>query len=173
MDETARCDQLPERRRRLTLELLVLGAVALLGWTVLLGLTLPSTHEVHQWRASWVGFDALLIVSLAATAILGWRRHRAVVMSGLATAVLLICDAWFDVSLDFGSRDIVLSGALAVFVELPMAALLIRRAYVFIAAAPPRSTVDAASLDVSRVPTQETAVKHEWRQPVAGGVNSR
>ncbi|MFD7999593.1 hypothetical protein [Streptomyces mirabilis] len=35
-------------------------------------------YEVRQWRVTWVGFDALLMVSMAATVLPGWLRHRAV-----------------------------------------------------------------------------------------------
>ena len=115
------------RHRRHTLELLTVCAVGLVPWTVVLALTLPSEYKVHQWRVSWVGFDVLLVVAMASTAILGRLRHRAVIVSGLAMAVLLICDAWFDVSLAFGTSEVWLSAALAVFVELPLAAFLIHR----------------------------------------------
>jgi hypothetical protein len=118
-----------DRRRRHTVELLAVSALGLVPWTVLLGFTLPSDHRVHAWRTTWVGFDALLLVSLAATALLGWRRRRAVVIPGLVTAVLLVCDAWFDVSLDFGTPDVWASAALALFAELPMAAFLFHRVY--------------------------------------------
>jgi hypothetical protein len=115
------------RHRRRTLELLTVCAVGLVPWTVLLALTLPSGYEVHQWRLAWVGFDVLLIVAMASTAILGWLRHRAVIVSGITTAVLLICDAWFDVSLAFGTPEVWLSAALAAFAELPLAVYLIHR----------------------------------------------
>lgn len=121
---------LPERirrHRRHTLELLTVCAVALVPWTVLLALTLPSAYEVHQWRVTWVGFDVLLVVAMASTAILGWLRHRAVIVSGIATAVLLICDAWFDVSLAFGTSGVWLSAVLAAVAELPLAVYLIHR----------------------------------------------
>ncbi|MGF7236286.1 MAG: phosphatase PAP2 family protein [Frankia sp.] len=111
-----------ERHRRHTLELLTVCAVGLVPWTVLLALSLPAEHQVHQWRGTWVGFDAMLIVAMASTAILGWCRHRAVAISALVTAVLLVCDAWFDVSLDAGSPDIWMSAGLALFVELPLTA---------------------------------------------------
>lgn len=42
-------------------------------------MTLPSVHEVRQWRVTCVGFDALLMVTMAATALRGWLRHRAVI----------------------------------------------------------------------------------------------
>lgn len=45
----------------------------------------------------------------------------------MATAILLVCDAWFDVSLAFGTPDVWFSAGLAVFVELPLAVFLIHR----------------------------------------------
>jgi len=128
----------PERHRRRTLELLTLCAVGLVLWTVLLALTLPSDYHVHQWRTTWVGFDALLVAAMASTAYLGWRKHRGVVIAALATAALLICDAWFDVSLAIGTPDIWISAVLAVVVEVPMAAFLIRRVYALLPAVPAR-----------------------------------
>jgi hypothetical protein len=101
---------------------------------VLLALTLPADHEVHQWRVAWAGFDVLLILALTATGVLGWRRHPAGILSAAVTAVLLMCDAWFDVSLDIGAPDIWASAALALFVELPVAAFLIHRVYVVFSA---------------------------------------
>jgi hypothetical protein len=118
-----------ERRRRHTVELLAASALGLVPWTVILGLKLPSDYQVHAWRTTWVGFDIMLLIALATTAILGKRRHRAVVIPALATAVLLVCDAWFDVSLEFGTSAVWASAALAVFVELPMAAFIVHRMY--------------------------------------------
>ena len=115
------------RHRRHTLELLTVCAVGLVPWTVLLAVTLPSGYEVHQWRLTWVGFDVLLVVAMASTALLGWRRNRAVILAALTTSVLLICDAWFDVSLAFGTSDVWFAAALAVFAELPLAFYLMRR----------------------------------------------
>ena len=123
------------RHRRHTLELLTVCAVTLVPWTVVLALTLPSGYEVHQWRLTWVGFDILLVVAMASTALLGWRRNRAVVLAALTTSVLLICDAWFDVSLAFGTSEVWLSAALALFVELPLAVYLIRRVMAMISLA--------------------------------------
>lgn len=118
-----------ERRRRHTIKLLAASALGLIPWTVILGLTLPSDYQVHTWRVTWVGFDLLLLTAFAATAVLGFRRHRAVVIPALATAVLLVCDAWFDASLAVGTPDVWASAGLAVFVELPTAAYIFRRAY--------------------------------------------
>jgi hypothetical protein len=111
------------------LELLAASALALIPWTVLLGLTLPSDYRVHEWRTTWVGFDIMLLATFAATMVLGIRRHRAAAIPALATAVLLVCDAWFDVSLAIGTSDVWASAALAVFVELPIAAYIFQRAH--------------------------------------------
>ncbi|MBW8706322.1 hypothetical protein MBT84_42560 [Streptomyces sp. MBT84] len=118
-----------ERRRRHMVELLAVCALALVPWTVVLGLTLPTDYRVHAWRTTWVGFDILLLIALGATAVLGRRRHRAVVIPALSSAVLLVCDAWFDVSLALGTPAVWASAALAVFVELPMAVFLFHRMY--------------------------------------------
>lgn len=115
------------RQRRHTLELLTVCAVGLVPWTVLLAFTLPSGYTVRQWRTTWVGFDVLLLLAMAATAVLGWRRHRAVVVAAVATGALLLCDAWFDVSLALGTPDVWWSVALAVCMELPLAGFLIHR----------------------------------------------
>ncbi|MEU1480783.1 hypothetical protein [Streptomyces sp. NPDC005760] len=115
------------RQRRHTLELLAVCAVGLVPWTVLLAFTLPSGYTVRQWRTTWVGFDVLLLLAMAATALLGWRRHRGVVVAAVTTGALLVCDAWFDVSLALGTPDVWWSAALAVCVELPLAGFLIHR----------------------------------------------
>ncbi|MFJ9248451.1 hypothetical protein [Streptomyces sp. NPDC101776] len=123
------------RHRRHTLELLTVCAVGLVPWTVLLAVTLPSGYEVHQWRTTWVGFDVLLVLAMAATALLGWRRHRGVIVAAIFSAALLICDAWFDVSLAFGTSDVWSAAALAVFAELPLAGYLIHRVMAMISLA--------------------------------------
>lgn len=133
---TACLSRMHDRRRRHTLGLFAVCLIGLVPWMVLLALTLPPEHQVHQWRVTWVGFDALLGAAMASTAYFGWRRHRAVLVSALTTAILLICDAWFDVSLDFGTPDIWMSAGLAVFAELPLAAFLIHRVHSLSLSAP-------------------------------------
>jgi hypothetical protein len=117
----------PLRRRRLrdTIRVLVTaGAVVLIPWSIYLAASLPRRTVTSHWRAAWVGFDILLIVSLAATAYLGWRVRQMVVVGLLTTAVLLICDAWFDVMLTSGT-DRWVSLAMALLVELPLAVLFL------------------------------------------------
>jgi hypothetical protein len=71
-----------------------------------------------------VGFDVLLLVMLALTAVFGLLRPQLLVLAAFGTGVLLICDAWFDV-VTAAPSDRWLSAASALFVELPIAALLI------------------------------------------------
>jgi hypothetical protein len=150
----------PDRRRKRIAELLAACAACLIPWTVMLGLTLPSSHRVHEWRLAWVGFDVLLIIALASTAWLAWRRSRAVILYAHATAVLLICDTWFDISLDAGTQDVWMAGGLALATELPLAAFLIHRAHALIALLPwpPAHTAggDTAGSLTEPVPGGET-----------------
>ncbi|WP_433447085.1 hypothetical protein ACQPXS_04375 [Streptomyces sp. CA-142005] len=76
----------------------------------------------------WVGFDVMLLVSPAGAGVAVWLRRQAVVPLSYVAATLLICDAWFDVSLSWGRADVWGSAATAVLVELPLAVLLIVRA---------------------------------------------
>jgi len=44
-------------------------------------------------------------------------------VTAAVTGTLLVCDAWFDVLTSRGTTDVVQAAVLAVFVELPIAAL--------------------------------------------------
>ena len=118
----------PSRLRRLRrgrLTVLLAAVVALIPWIVYLGMTLPDRYVVRNWTLTWVGFDLLLLAMFAATAVLALLRRQLVVLSGFATGVLLVCDAWFDVT-TAGPDERAFSIILALAVELPVAALLIR-----------------------------------------------
>ncbi len=115
------------RTRGITLAVLAAGCLSLVPWTGYLAGSLPDRFDTGQWRATWVGFDIALLCLWGASAVLGWRRHRATVPVLAATAALLCCDAWFDVLLDWGTTDWPQSVALAVLVEVPIAGLLVLR----------------------------------------------
>ncbi|NIH78700.1 winged helix-turn-helix domain-containing protein [Amycolatopsis viridis] len=110
--------------RKLLLVFLGAAAVCLVPWVLYLANTLPDQFDTAQWRVAWVGFDVALVGCFAAATWLGLRRRRAAVPLLAATAALLVCDAWFDVVLDWGSADRYASLALAVCAELPIAVLL-------------------------------------------------
>ena len=60
------------RMRRTRLTLMVGGAIALIPWIVYLAFTLPANYVAHNWPATCMGFDCVLIAFMAATAVLGW-----------------------------------------------------------------------------------------------------
>ena len=98
----------------------LLGA-ALVPWTLWLAVSLPARHLSSHYDLAWSGFDIALAASLLATGI-GVLRH-AVWAQGVASAaaMLLVCDAWFDVTLSAGGREQLTALATAVLVELPLA----------------------------------------------------
>jgi hypothetical protein len=117
--------EVAHRRRRRSLQLMTIGCVGLVPWIALIATILPNHYEVVSWRLAWTGFDIGELVMLAMTAYLGWRGRLATLYSALATAVLLVCDAWFDITTS--NRHSLLFALLdAAFVELPFAVLLIR-----------------------------------------------
>ncbi|WP_067796516.1 hypothetical protein [Actinomadura formosensis] len=109
------------RRRGVVLVLLVACCAWLVPWTVVLGFTLPQHFTAGQWAVAWIGFDVGLTVAIAATAFAVWKRLQIAVFGQLISGTLLLCDAWFDVWLSWGSREFVLSVVTALVVELPLA----------------------------------------------------
>jgi hypothetical protein len=115
------------RRRRLSLELLWACTIFLVPWSIYLMVSLPRTYNAHHYDLAWFGFDVLELLALGATAYFGLRRRQAIIGAALASATLLICDAWFDIALDLGTPGIWTALAAAVFLELPLAGFLIHR----------------------------------------------
>lgn len=111
--------------RRLVLVAVAGSAVVLVPWIVYLGATLEGTHRTEHWNLAWVGFDIVLFLALATTALCAWRGRQAVVPLAIVSATLLVVDAWFDVVLDWGTPDATWSVLSAVLAELPLAALLV------------------------------------------------
>jgi hypothetical protein len=116
------------RRRRRVLRQLAVCVLVLVPWTVYLGLSLPDQFEARHWRVVWVGFDVLLLLSLVGAGVSVWLRRQTVIPLSFVAATLLVCDAWFDITLDWGTPDLWWSIASAALVELPLAALLLLRA---------------------------------------------
>jgi hypothetical protein len=112
------------RIRRLRLALMVGGAIGLMPWMVFLAITLPSNYVAHNWPATWVGFDALLVAFMVMTAVLGFLRRQLLLVTAFTTGVLLTCDAWFDV-MTAGPNDLWVSALTAALGELPLAVIMI------------------------------------------------
>ncbi|SON59329.1 hypothetical protein MSIMFI_00812 [Mycobacterium simulans] len=112
------------RMRRLRLGLIIAGSIGLIPWIGYLALTLPQDYVAHNWTATWVGFDLLLVGFMAATAVLGCLRRQLLLLTAFTSGVLLICDAWFDL-MTAGPNDFWLSVSSALLVEVPLALLMI------------------------------------------------
>jgi len=110
--------------RRMREWLALSAAIALIPWTIYLGLTLPENYTAQHWQATWVGFDILLLAFMIATAVLGFVRHHLLTLFAFSTGVLLVCDAWFDV-LTAKRGDFAVSVLTAALGELPLAIVLI------------------------------------------------
>jgi hypothetical protein len=113
-----------QRPSRLILVTASAAGLGLAGWITALALVLPARYEANHWNVAWAGFDAMLLVSLAVS---GWaivRRPARAESAMTASAVLLLCDAWFDITTAAGTGDTAVAVAVAVLVELPAAAVL-------------------------------------------------
>jgi len=109
------------RRRRFALIFLMACCVGLAGWIAILILTLPGKYTSSDWRGVWVGLDIAELAGFAATGWAAWHQRQVVIFLMIITGTLLLCDAWFDVALDYGSRGFTASILSAVFAELPLA----------------------------------------------------
>src|SRR5271157_5470930 len=115
------------RVRRIRLSLMTGGSIAMIPWLVYLAMTLPENYVAHNWPATWVGFDMLLVGFMLATAVFGYRRRQVLLLAAFTSGVLLICDAWFDL-MTAGPDDVWLSMVTALLIEVPLAIFLIRGA---------------------------------------------
>jgi hypothetical protein len=112
------------RRRRIGLLVMTVCCVALVAWIAILLLTLPERYTSSDWRAVWVGLDIAELLGFAATVWAAWNQRQIVIFFMIITGTLLLCDAWFDVTLNYGSSGFTASILSAVLAELPLAFLL-------------------------------------------------
>ena len=111
------------RRARWIALLFSAAAFVLVPWIVLLATQLPSTHAAMHWDVTWVGFDSALTVLLVAVALAAWRRSPWLEGAATAAGVLMLVDAWFDITTAASRIELRVAVAEAVLVELPLAAL--------------------------------------------------
>jgi hypothetical protein len=114
---------LAQRRRRILIAACLAGVVLLAIWIAVLEVKLPRDYRAGGWRAAWVGFDIALLLTFAATAWAAWRRRQVLIGCLIVLATLLCCDAWFDITLDWGTRGFMVSVLSAAVIELPLAVL--------------------------------------------------
>ena len=156
------------RGRRLGILVSIVACAVLIGWIIVLGLTLHRSFHTQHWKGAWVGFDLLLLLSFAATGWAFWRGRQIVIACLIVTGTLLCCDAWFDVVLDAGTSDVWLSIAAAVIVELPLAFLMFNAARRLIRLSAVVAIGRAGdSSDCDDLP--EDALPPLWKIPLFGG----
>lgn len=102
---------------------LAVCAVLLVPWIVHLADTLPDRVVSRHYALAWSGFDVMLLLALASTAVLVLRRSLLMGAAATWSAALLVADAWFDVVTAPTSGQMLEALVLAVLVELPLAAL--------------------------------------------------
>jgi hypothetical protein len=112
------------RRRRFGLLFMMACCVGLAGWIGFLILTLPERYTSSDWRAVWVGLDIAELAGFAATAWAAWHQRQIVIFFMIMTGTLLVCDAWFDLALDYGSSGFTMSVVSAVLAEFPLAFIM-------------------------------------------------
>ena len=115
-------------RRCVIVAFLAIG-IGLLPWSIWLSHTLSSTHDARRWNVAWSGFDTGLAVAFVLTAVAAWRRSPWVGACAAATGTLLLTDAWFDVLLESHADELRNAIVLALFAELPLAAVCFWIAY--------------------------------------------
>jgi hypothetical protein len=116
---------LSQRRRRILIAACLAGVVLLSIWIGILEVKLPRDYRAGGWRAAWVGFDIALLLTFAATAWAAWRRRQVLIVCLMVLATLLCCDAWFDITLDWGTSGFTVSVLSAALLELPLAAVAV------------------------------------------------
>src|SRR5215472_6441178 len=118
-------DPRAKRRRKLALTLAIGCCIFLAAWIGVLAATLPSRYSSGGWRGAWVGFDIALLLAFASVAWTAWRGKQLLIVCLIVSATLLCCDAWFDLTLDWGTSGFSFSLMAALFADLPLAAMMV------------------------------------------------
>jgi len=111
-------------RRRFGLLFLTACCVGLAFWIAILILTLPDRFTSSDWRAVWVGLDVAELIGFAAVGWAALRQRQVLIFFMIMTGTLLLCDAWFDLALSYGSSGFTMSVVSAVLAEFPLAFLM-------------------------------------------------
>ncbi|MFI6999566.1 hypothetical protein [Nocardia sp. NPDC050175] len=72
------------------------STVALIPWAAVLWNTLPSTAQVRNWSAAWVGLDLFLAAGCALTTGLLRRNDSRARLVASAVGGITMIDMWFD-----------------------------------------------------------------------------
>jgi hypothetical protein len=111
-----------ERLRRLG-PALIAGGFAIIPWLFVLAFRLPASTQAAHWSTAWVGLDTFEAIGLVTTGVLVRLGDERRCLAAVASATLLLADAWFDVTTAAPGPDHATAVLMAVFLELPIAAL--------------------------------------------------
>jgi hypothetical protein len=114
--------------RHLGYALLAIGA-GMVPWLVVLAVTLPGATHVPHWSTAWTGLDGLEAIGLATTGWLTLRRDPRRCLTAMATAALLLADAWFDITTSGTGGPLAEALIMAACAEIPAATVLSVLAY--------------------------------------------
>src|SRR5260370_18546504 len=117
-------DPVLRRRRRIALLVRTACCVAVDAWIAILLQTLPGRYTCSDWRAVWVGLAIAELLGFAATAWAASQQRKILIFFMIITGTLLLCDAWFDLALEYGSSGFTASILSAVLAEFPLAFLM-------------------------------------------------
>lgn len=81
------------------------------------------TYTARRWNIAWAGIDVAQISSVIGVLWAHWRRLRYTVLFVTTTGVLLLMDAWFDIT-TAGAHDLAQS-LLAACLEVPLGLTLL------------------------------------------------
>ena len=95
------------------------AGVFLVPWIVFLAVTLPRRDIDSHYDLAWVGFDLLLAFVVIRTAWYAFHIDPRVQIPAVATATLLIVDAWFDVTTSSNRNQVLEAAVMAVCFEIP------------------------------------------------------
>ena len=104
-----------------TVAVAVTGTLVLAAWIWGLSRTLPHRYLADNWDTAWIGYDLALLAGLALTGWAAWRGSALLLPAAFTTAILLVCDAWFDVMTAATVTDRTASALVALVAELPLA----------------------------------------------------
>lgn len=102
---------------------LIAAGTALIPWLIVMAAELPPTATARHWGAAWAGLDAMEVIGLLATGALLARRDDRGRLTAMATATLLVADAWLDVMTAPAGHGQVIAIAMAALGEVPVAAV--------------------------------------------------
>lgn len=111
---------MPMRPAHLARAFFVAAAVTV-PWTIFVAISLPRHYTAHHYWLGWFGFDVALIAALAITGRSLMRGDVVAHRYATIAATLLVVDAWFDVLNAATTTEQLVAVAMAALVELPLA----------------------------------------------------